>query len=240
MARAALLRLFGIPIRIDASWLIIAALVSWSLARGYFPFTAPGFSPTMYWIMGLLAALLLFSCVLLHELGHALTAQRFGIPVTGITLFIFGGVAQIGRDPHRPSVELVVAAAGPLVSAILAGSCLVLSQQLASQGDSYVISAAILRYLAFINTAIILFNLLPGFPLDGGRIARAIIWMITGSFRTATRIASQLGLLLGLGLFGLGVWSIIKGAWVSGLWYFLLGTFLRNAALASYRDAARN
>ena len=229
----------GIPVRIAPSWFFIALFISWSLATGYFPAEYPGFRTVTYGLMGIAAALLLFSCVLLHELGHALTARRFGVRVMGMTLFLFGGVAQIANDPKRPIVEFLVALAGPLVSAALAAVCFFTARAMAAAPGSLLIVLAVLRYLAAINVALILFNLLPGFPLDGGRVLRAVIWGATGNLRTATRIASAIGSVLGLVLLGLGIWSMLHGAGFHGLWYILLGLFLRDAATASYRASRK-
>ena len=230
-------QIFGIPIRINASWLLVVALVTWSLSHGYFPATSPGLPAVMYWAMGFGCALLLFVCVLLHELGHSLVAKRFGIPVPCVTLFLFGGVAQIGRDPQRPSAEFAIALAGPLVSVLIAIGCFAAARLITIHAPGHVGVVAIARYLAMINTALICFNLLPGFPLDGGRLVRATLWAWTGSRRTATRVASLMGTALGLGLFVLGVWTLAQGAWVGGVWYMVLGLFLRNTALTSYRAA---
>ncbi|MBI4342804.1 MAG: site-2 protease family protein [Candidatus Omnitrophica bacterium] len=228
----------GIPVHIAPSWFVIILFVSWSLATGYFPARASGLPGLTYWTMGFMAALLLFACVLLHELGHALTAQRFGIPVLGMTLFLFGGVAQLANDPKRPLVELLVALAGPAVSAALGAGCFFAARAIPVTRDVHLILAAILEYLAMINLGLILFNLLPGFPLDGGRVLRAALWGATGNLRTATRISSAVGSWLGLGLLALGVWSMVRGAGLHGLWYVLLGMFLRDAARATYHAAA--
>jgi Zn-dependent protease len=228
-------KLFGIPIRIDPSWYGIAAFVAWSLASGYFPAQCPGLSTPVYGAMGLAASLLLFGCVLLHELGHALAARRLRIPVTQVTLFLFGGVSQLGAEPRRPSVELRIALAGPLVSAWLAGLCWLGADRIPLEGSLPLVARVILRYLAAVNVGILVFNLLPGFPLDGGRVLRAAVWAWTGSLRRATRLASRLGAALGLGLLGLGLWVMLRGAWVSGVWYVFLGFFLREAAQASLR-----
>ena len=230
--------LFGIPIHIDKSWLLVVTFVTWSLARQHFPFSAPGLSAPVYWAMGAIAALLLFACVLLHEMGHALTAKGFGIPVAGVTLFIFGGVAQIRRESHHPLVEVTVALAGPVVSTLIAGSCFALARTITLQSQLHLVIVTIARYLALVNMVLICFNLLPGFPLDGGRIVRAALWGWTGNLQRATRIASGIGTGLGVGLFIFGIWAITRGAWVDGVWYLLLGAFLRDAALASYRHAA--
>lgn len=230
-------RVCGIPIELDASWFIILALVTWTLARGYFPDQLHGASQRLYWLMGGLAAVLLFGCVLLHELGHSLMAKRAGIPVTRVTLFLFGGVAQIGGYPRRPLIELVVALAGPAVSIVLAALCWWGSHLLHPGGPLTLITIVILRYLAMVNTALLVFNLLPGFPLDGGRTLRAVLWAWSGDLVRATRITTALGQALGLGLLALGAWALLQGRWIGGLWYVLLGLFLRDAALASYREA---
>ncbi len=232
------LTVLGIPIHIDASWLIIVALVTWSLGSGYFPASYPGFQVWVYWAMGLVAAVLLFVCVLLHELGHSLTAQRYGIPVTGVVLFIFGGVAQIAHDPKRPSVEFMVAIAGPLVSVVIAALCFWASSVMPIENPLHLMAVAIVRYLAVINTFILLFNLLPGFPLDGGRILRAGLWAWTGSLRQATRVTGTIGSILGMGLIVFGVWMILKSRWITGFWYIYLGGYLRNAARRSYQEAS--
>ena len=227
-------RLAGIPIHVDPSWYFTAVFVAWSLSTGYFPQTYAGLTPLLYGAMGVAAAVLLFGCVLLHELGHALVAKAHGLGVWRVTLFVFGGVAQIAGDPARPSVELWVALAGPAVSVALAAGCALASQALAQPLWPL---AAVLRYLAVINLGIILFNLLPGFPLDGGRVLRAVVWALTRNRIRATRVASLLGSALGIGLLVLGVWHVVRGHVAGGLWYVLLGLFLRDAALASLRSA---
>ena len=229
------LTIAGIPFHIAPSWLVVAAFMTWSLATGYFPSQYPWFSVPAYWGMGLAASLLLFGCILLHELGHALVARRCGITVLDMTLFLFGGVARLAADPRRPAIELLVALAGPLVSAALAGLCWLAGAWVHVDSRASLIAVAILRYLAMINIGLILFNLLPGFPLDGGRILRAAVWGWTGNLRAATRVASAIGSALGLGLIGLGIWVMVRGAGLHGLWYVLLGMFLRNAAQASFR-----
>jgi Zn-dependent protease len=227
-------RVFDIPIRIDTSWFFIVAFVSWTLAHGYFPETYPGFDNLTYWGMGVTAALLLFVCVLLHELGHSLVAQAAGIPVRDVTLFIFGGVAQISEEPRRPMTELKIALAGPVVSVAIAAACFWMSSILSVTTTPQFALWAILQYLAIINTGILLFNLLPGFPLDGGRVLRAILWAVSGSLRKATRITSLMGAVLGGGLLVWGLFMVLKGSWFAGAWNIMLGFFLRDAAHASY------
>ena len=227
--------LFGIPIHLDPGWFVVVALMSWSLSSSYFPSSYPGFSHLVYWGMGTAAALLLFACILLHELGHSLVAKSHGIPVACVTLFLFGGVAHITESPKRPSVELQVALAGPLVSVLIAAVCLWGSAHMPLATPLHLVVAAIIRYLGVINIGLALFNLLPGFPLDGGRVLRATLWAWTGSLRRATRAASIIGILFGFGLIALGLWALSTGKWMGGLWYLFLGWFLRNAALQSYR-----
>lgn len=230
-------RLFGIPIHLDASWLVVATLISWSLASRYFPLQYPGVAPWLYWVMGASAAVLLFACILLHELGHSLVAQRHGLPVACVTLFMFGGVSQIADEPARPAVEFKVALAGPAVSLLIAAACLLAVASMPLETAGHLVVAALLRYLGTINVVLAVFNLLPGFPLDGGRILRAALWAWTGSLRRATRASSLLGGAFGLGLLAFGIWAAVQGSWVAGLWYVFLGLFLRSAALASYRRA---
>ena len=229
----------GIPIRIHPSWFVVFLLVTWSLATGVFPVEYPAFSPARQWVLGAIASVSLFACVLLHELGHSLVARANGIPVNSVTLFLFGGVAQIGGDAKKPSVEFQVAVAGPVVSALIASICFLAVREWRVHDLDGLAVLAILRYLSVINVAIILFNLLPGFPLDGGRVVRAGLWAWTGSRAKATRITSLMGLGLAVGLLGFGVWTCFKGTLIGGAWYVMLGLFLRDAARTGYRQADR-
>lgn len=237
--RSALIRIAGIPLYIDRSWFVILLLVTWTLATGYFPSSYQGLHVLTYWGMGAVSAVLLFVCVVLHELGHSLMAMQFGIPVASVTLFIFGGVAQITQEPKRPLIELAIALAGPLVSLAIAMGCFYLADHLPLETIPQVVVFAIIRYLAVINTVILIFNMLPGFPLDGGRILRAVLWGVGGNFRKATRWASLSGLVLSWIMIGFGIWTLLHGRWVGGLWYILLGSFLRNAAKAQARRVSR-
>ena len=237
----------GIPIFLDPSWFVVLVLVTWTLGARVFPSQLNGLLPAAYWGMGLAAALLLFACVLLHELSHALVARAFGIPVNRITLFIFGGVAQLGRESRQPSVELLVALAGPVASGALAAAgwwgAGILAAQLPSPSATSpaqvagLIGFVILKYLTMVNVAILVFNLLPGFPLDGGRVLRALLWAWLHDWSRATKIASTLGSGLAVALWALGVGAIIRGQWVGGMWYVLLGMFLWDAARASFQAA---
>ena len=229
--------LLGIPIHFDSGWFVVVALLSWSLARYDFPLSYPGFPQVIYWAMGLATALLLFACVLLHELGHSVVARSHGIPVACVTLFLFGGVAQITESPKRPSVELQVALAGPLVSVLIAAGCLWGAVHLPVRTSPQRAVAIIVHYLGIINIGLAFFNMLPGYPLDGGRVLRASLWAWTGNLRRATRVASLIGCWFGFGLIALGIWRMAHGGVIGGLWHVFLGWFLRNAAMASYRRA---
>ncbi|HKB08091.1 MAG TPA: site-2 protease family protein [Candidatus Polarisedimenticolia bacterium] len=226
------MRVAGIRIVIDPSWLFIFFLVVWSLATGYFPEASPPISGRDAWILGVVAALLLFGSVLVHELSHAFLAQRAGIPVPRIRLFLFGGVSEMASEPHDPRTEIRIAAAGPLTSFALAAGFYVLSvtglPSLVSGGRQ------VADYLIAINLALGLFNLLPGFPLDGGRILRAWLWARRGDLLSATRSAGRAGSIVGFGLMGLGLWQLVKNHNLGGLWLMVIGIFLNQAASASF------
>jgi Zn-dependent protease len=225
-------RILGIPLGLDYSWFLIFALVTWSLGSSYFPEQYPGWGTGLYWTIGLATSLLFFASVLLHEFGHSVIALRNGIPVRSITLFIFGGVAQIGREPASPGVEFRVAIAGPIVSFALAGFFGVLGWL----GAGVAPLAALATYLAYINGSLGLFNLIPGFPLDGGRVFRAIVWRVTRSFRRATEIAGGAGHFFAWLFIFWGVWQVFSGNIVGGLWIAFIGWFLQNAATASVQQ----
>jgi Zn-dependent protease len=225
------LALFGIPFFIDPGWFFIVALLAWTLARGYFPATVPGGSAGLHWGLGAAAAVLLFVCVILHELGHSLVARAHRIPVLGITLYFFGGVSHLGRDPLRPSAELQVALAGPLVSAVLVAGCIMGSVAVGRDSEIALVSTALLRYLAAVNFAILCFNLLPAFPLDGGRVLRAVLWKMTGNWSRATSVAAAIGALFGISLAAYGGWTmVVNRATVSGVWCLRLGWHLFGVA----------
>ena len=225
-------RIRGIPLGLDYSWFLVFALVTWSLSGSYFPEQYPGWGTGLYWAIGLATSLLFFASVVLHELGHSVIALRNGIPVRSITLFIFGGVAQIGREPGSPGVEFRVAIAGPIVSFALAG----LFGALGWIGAGIAPLAALATYLAYINGSLGLFNLIPGFPLDGGRVFRAIVWRVTHSFRRATEIAGGAGHFFAWLFIFWGVWQMFAGNFVGGLWIAFIGWFLQNAATASVQQ----
>jgi Zn-dependent protease len=225
-------RVFGIPIGFDFSWFLIFALFTWALAANYYPAAYPGWPPAWYWIMGAATALIFFLCVLLHELGHSVVAIRYGIPVRSITLFVFGGVSQIEGEPPSAAAEFWIAIAGPAVSAALAGLFALLRS--AAPGGSVLFGLA--TYLAYINGALAVFNLIPGFPLDGGRVLRGILWKSTGSLRKATLAAANVGRFIGFVMIVWGVLQIFGGQLGNGLWIAFIGWFLENAASAQVQQ----
>ena len=220
-------RIAGIDIEIHFSWLIILALVSWTLADGVFPDYYDGWSTATYWIVGVSAAVLLFVTVLIHELAHALVAIRRGVPVPRITLFIFGGVSQLARQPETARTEFMIAAAGPLMSLVIAAISGVLAITAGTVNEK---AQGIFGYLAAVNLLLGVFNLLPGFPLDGGRVLRSIVWGRTHSFRRATNIAAGVGEFFAYALMGLGFVFILNGFLWNGIWFGFIGWFLLGAA----------
>ncbi len=225
-------RILGIDVYIDGSWLIIFALVTWTLAGHYFPAQHPQNPALFNWVLGIVASLLFFASVLAHELGHSLVARQQGEAVHRITLFIFGGMAEIGGDPDKPRKEFLIAFVGPLTSialSLVAGAAWWLLR------DSSPSFASLFRYLGLINLALAAFNLIPGFPLDGGRILRALIWGLTNNFRLATRVASFSGKVVAVLLIFWGIRLIFSGFALNGVWTIFIGWFLYNAALSSYR-----
>jgi Zn-dependent protease/CBS domain-containing protein len=223
-------RIFGIDIRIDSSWLVIFVLFAWSLSGSYFPGLHPHWSFTLRWTMGLLTSLFVFASVLVHELMHSLVAIKQGEEVKSITLFILGGVAQISEEPKEPMKEFSMAIVGPLSSFILGILFLLISLLLPASGEPLRASAA---YLAIVNFSLGAFNLLPGFPMDGGRVLRSIIWKVTGDLKKATRIASKAGDGIAYLLIFLGIVQFLRGNF-GGLWFVLIGWFLHSAAAQSY------
>ncbi len=228
-------KIFNIPIKLDLSWFIILAFITWTLAAGYFPSKYPELDKFTYLVMGLCSALLLFVSVLLHELSHALVARRHNIPIRGITLFIFGGIAEMEKEPPTAKSEILMASAGPLCSGILAFLFLLLGN-LCTNFLPYAPIIGILQYCLFINTALMIFNLLPGFPLDGGRILRAIIWNSTGDLKKATYTTSRIGSSMGLFFIIFGFFNIFTGNFIGGLWLALIGMFIKSAADSSYQQ----
>ena len=228
-----LLSVAGIRISIDYSWFVIFLLVAWSVTS-WFGQQLPDAGEVTIWGLSLTAALLLFVSVLLHELSHSFVARFKGIPVERITLFIFGGVSHLGREPDSPMDEVQIAVAGPVASFAISAACfafVLLLAVLEMPGLS-----SLLLYLAFINLALGIFNLVPAFPLDGGRVLRAWIWQQTGSFTRASVIAARTGRVLAFGLMGMGVLVVLSGN-IAGLWWVLIGLFLNQAASSTAERA---
>ncbi len=228
MNRLKLATVFGIQIEIDYSWFLVFGLLIWTLAAGYYPNDFPDWPSAQYWVVGAVTAVLFFASVLLHELGHSIVALYHKVPVKRITLFVFGGAAQIDEQPPNARAEFLIAVAGPVVSIIL-GSSLVLTQLILPDES---IGLGIVRYLAVINLALAFFNMIPGFPLDGGRVLRSAIWYSTGNFSRATGIAASIGQLVGYAFMGLGILELLLGFVVSGLWIAFIGWFLSRVAVA--------
>src|SRR5216683_2640458 len=217
----------GIDIYINYSWLIIFVFLIWSLATGWFAVLYPGWSPALYWITSTIAALLLFVSVLLHELAHSVVARARGLSVKNITLFIFGGVSNIEQEPKSPGVEFQMAVVGPLTSLLIGGVCFLLLLPLRGTKSPL---EGILFYLAVTNVLLGVFNLIPGFPLDGGRVLRSIVWKITGSLTKATRIASVSGQVIAYLFILWGIWQLFSGDVLNGIWIGFIGWFLLSAA----------
>lgn len=227
--------ILGFEIAIDASWIFIALLVTWSLAAGLFPTQYENLDTATYWIMGVAGALGLFMSIVLHELSHSLVARRHGVEMRGITLFIFGGVAHMGDEPSTPKAEFLVAIAGPIASVLIGAAFFGLSQLFDALAAPVPLTGVLL-YLGYINGLLVAFNLLPAFPLDGGRVLRAILWRSKNNLRQATRISSQVGSGFGIALIVLGVFAIMGGGFIGGMWWVLIGFFLRNVARMSYQQ----
>jgi len=220
-------KIAGIDIDINVSWIIVLVLLTVSLATGWFPQLYAGWSVATYWVVGLISALLLFVSVLLHELAHSLVARRRGLPVKNITLFIFGGVSNIEQEPKSPGVEFQMAVVGPLTSLLIGAVCFLLLLPLRGTRSPL---EGILFYLAVTNVLLGIFNLIPGFPLDGGRVLRSIVWKITGSLTTATRVASISGQVIAYLFILWGIWQLFSGDILNGIWTGFIGWFLLSAS----------
>ena len=224
---------WGIPIRVHPSWLLVFGLVTWSLSAGYFAGEYPGWTTRAYWAAGVITALLFFGSILIHELGHSWVARRNGIPIRSITLFVFGGLARISREPDTPGAEFRIAIAGPVTSLALAA--LFAGGWHLVQGVPFLAAPAI--WLARINFMVAIFNLVQGFPLDGGRLFRAAVWHVTGSLARASQIAAFAGQLVAFGLIGWGILTVMNGDVIGGMWLAFIGWFLQNAAAHSQAEA---
>lgn len=234
--RISLFKLFGFSVSVDASWFILAILMTWTLADEIFPAYFKGFSAATYWGMGVGGALGLFASIVFHEFCHSIIARRYGLQMKGITLFIFGGVAEMEQEPDSPRTEFFMAIAGPISSIVLA-AFLLLVAMIGKRAEWPKPVTGVLSYLWLLNCALAGFNLLPAFPLDGGRVLRSILWAVKGNLRWATRIASQLGSAFGLFLIIMGVLRFSIGAdFVGGVWSALIGMFIRTASKMSYKQ----
>lgn len=230
-ARIRLFSLLGFRISIDISWFFLAFYLVLTLTTRVFPAEMPHQGMRAYLVMGTVGALGLFLSIILHELAHAVTARSFGLPIGGITLFIFGGVAELRQEPETPRSEFWVAIVGPVASIVIAGLCF--AGQTGAEAIGLSMAATVLDFLALTNTVLALFNLVPAFPLDGGRVLRSIIWWRTGNFRRATRIASLFGTVFGGLLVLSGLTQIVSGNTLGGTWQLLIGLFLAAAASQS-------
>jgi Zn-dependent protease len=226
-------RYFGIKFYLDYSWFLIAAVVTYELAADLFPASLPGHSRALYLSMGVVAALIFFLSILLHELGHSLVSQRCGIPVPRITLLFIGGIAEISREPDTARAELKIAAGGPAVSIFLA--LLYAAGALVSWLLHWSAASIVLQWLVLVNLSLVLFNAIPGYPLDGGRILRAIIWARTGNLRKATFITTRIGVGFSWLLIGLGIVFLFQGWW-NFFVFLLIGIFLKSAAETGYTN----
>jgi Zn-dependent protease/CBS domain-containing protein len=232
--RIKLFTILGFEVRIDLSWFIIAVLITWTLASGVFPHYYKGLRTAIYWWMGVAGALGLFFSVVFHELAHSVISRKRGLPMKGITLFIFGGVAEMREEPESAGTEFWMAIAGPISSVVLG---LVFYGLLAVGRGSWPVPInGVIGYLAMINFILAGFNLLPAYPLDGGRVLRSALWKWKGNVRWATRVASQVGSGFAIALIVLGVLAFVRGNFIGGMWWFLIGLFLRNASQMSYQQ----
>jgi len=229
-------RLFGIDIKLHFSWVFIFLLVAWSLARSYLPQNYPGWSADLYWVVGILGSISLFACVLIHELSHSLVAISRGYRVSGITLFFLGGVSEIAEEAAEAGEEFWIAVVGPLASLALAaifGLLLLLGFRTTSP------VGALVQYLAFINLVLALFNLVPAYPLDGGRVLKSLVWKTTGNIKKANAVASITGSVLGFVFIGVGILIAFRtGSFISGLWLVFIGWFIQSTASSIRREQA--
>ncbi|HVO15918.1 MAG TPA: site-2 protease family protein [Alphaproteobacteria bacterium] len=230
-----LFEIFGFKVQVNVTWVFVALLIALSLALGFFPEFYGGLPPVTYWWMAIAAVIGLFFSIVLHELAHSLVARRFGMQMRGITLFMFGGVSEMEQEPPSPKAEFVMAVAGPIASLLLAALFYGAAAGAASLGMPEALRG-VLSYLALLNIVLAIFNLVPAFPLDGGRALRAALWWWHGNQRRATRVAAAIGAAFGFLLMALGVLNVVGGNFVGGVWWFLMGMFLRAAAVGSFRQ----
>ncbi len=226
-------RISGVEIRLHYSWFIIFVLVAWSLAVGYLPFEYPGQSSTFYWAVGLVASAVLFGSVLIHEVAHTLVAQRYKIAVNSITLYFLGGVSETAEEAHTPGAELRMAAAGPLMSIVLG----VVFFGLWAIGPALPVSAlAVFQYSSYINLLLAGFNLIPAFPMDGGRVLRAIVWGRRKDVLSSTRTVTSISTAISFGFIALGFYDLLFFGGLDGLWLIIIGFFINSSAQASMNE----
>lgn len=221
-------KLFGIPLTFDYSWFLVLFFVTWILAESYFPSEYKDWSKVYYWLIGGITSILFFISVLLHEIGHSLVARKFNYKVKQVKLFIFGGISEIVEEPRNPKEEFLISVAGPVVTFLLAGLFYGLAALF--KGNEYLY--ALFHYLGLINLFLGVFNILPGFPLDGGRILRAIIWARTKDFDKANKLAASVGRIFGFFVIMIGFLEMMAGFFIDGLWISFIGWFLESAAFA--------
>ena len=226
-------RIFGFDINVHWSWIFIFVLVTWSFATNVIEDAYPDLAASRRWLLGVAVALVFFLSILLHEMSHSVLARRYGIPVSGITLFVFGGVSSLEREPDSARQEFWIALVGPLTSLALAAVFGVGFVLLGSLDEGV---GDVSGTLAIINVAIGIFNLVPGFPLDGGRVLRSVYWARNRSLLDATRLASNAGRVVAYLIMGIGVAAFVFLNVITGVWFFLIGNFLRNASAASYEQ----
>jgi len=230
-----LFRIKDIEVKLHISWIIIFALISFSMATGYLPMNYPEVQPYIYWLFGAGIAILMLLSILLHELSHSLVSKKLGVDVKTITLFIFGGIAQMDNEPDSPIKELKIAIAGPLMSIFLFLFFLALSYLIGFFSSSEILIGSI-AYISTINLILALFNLIPAFPMDGGRVLRSIIWKVKGDLTFATKIASSMGDMFGYFLIFLGLYWAFTGNIVNGIWFVFIGWFIKNLSESSYQN----
>jgi Zn-dependent protease/CBS domain-containing protein len=230
-----LFKLFGFKVKIDLSWLILGFLITWTLAQGLFPNLYKGLPSVTYWIMGIAGALGLLFSIVFHELWHSLIARKFGLSMRGITLFIFGGVAEMTEEPPSPKAEFFMAVAGPISSVVL-GIALFGIYFLGVGGGWPKSVTGVLNYLSFLNLILAGFNLMPAFPLDGGRVLRSVLWGWKDNIRWATQISSKIGGVLGIALIAIGILELFLGNLIGGIWLAVIGLFIRGASQSAYQQ----
>lgn len=233
--RISLFKLLGFEVGIDWSWIIIAILILWSLSTGFFPMYYKNLSTEMYWMMGLVGAAGLFLSIIFHEFCHSMMARRYGMPMKGITLFIFGGVAQMEDEPPSSKAEFMVAIVGPL-SSLAIGLIFYGIYIFGKNAGLPEPVNGVVGYLAFINGILAGFNIIPAFPLDGGRVLRSILWGLKKNLKWATRVSSWIGTGFGILLIVLGIVNVLRGNFVGGMWWLLIGMFLHGAAKSAYQQ----